>query len=363
MLEGIPSAARRSLFARFNLEVREHMPIRWQLSFVAAGLIVGLLISSLLLMIAGVSPANLLNEFVLSIFTSSRNVTAVLVYATPLAIVGLAAAFALQARFWNIGIEGQLIFGGIGATLIANLDIGPFWLRLPLMALLAMLGGVAWIALPLFLKLKLRISEIISTLLLNYIAFNFLLHLLYGSWRDPQSAFPHSQIYDAAERLTAYSWLGVNLSAIIALLLIAISAWVLGASRFGFILNFVHSNPSMSRALGIRVVQVTVLAALVSAALAGLAGFAISSGIENRLTQTFFIGYGFSGILIAFLARNNPFGVALFALLIATITVAGQSLQVFYQIPSAVVQLIQAIIVICVAASDFFIRYRLRFLS
>jgi simple sugar transport system permease protein len=363
MLEDTLPGPRRSVRPRFNLEVREHMSLRRQLLLLATGLLVGLLISSLLLINAGVSPANLVNEFVVSIFTSSRNVTAVLVYATPLVIVGLAAAFALQARFWNIGIEGQLIWGGIGATLVANLDIGPPALRLPLMALFAMLGGMAWIVLPLFLKLKLRISEIISTLLLNYIAFNFLLHLLYGSWKDPQSAFPHSKIYDTVERLTAYSWLGLNLSALIAVVLIAVSAWMLGKSRFGFVLNFVHSNPSMSRALGVRVVQVTAVAALISAALAGLAGFAISSGIENRLTQTFFVGYGFSGILIAFLARSNPFGVTLFALLIATITVAGQSLQVFYQVPSAVVQLVQAIIVICVAASDFFIRYRLRFLS
>jgi general nucleoside transport system permease protein len=104
----------------------------------------------------------------------------------------------------------------------------------------------------------------------------------------------------------------------------------------------------------------TVVAALVSGALSGLAGFAISAGIESRMTQSFFVGYGFSGVLIGFLARNNPLAVVFFALLVAVLTVAGQSLQVFYQIPSAMVQLIQAIIVICVAASEFFIRYRVK---
>ncbi|RZA26522.1 MAG: ABC transporter permease, partial [Proteobacteria bacterium] len=99
---------------------------------------------------------------------------------------------------------------------------------------------------------------------------------------------------------------------------------------------------------------------LLSGALAGVAGFIVSAGQEGRLTQSFYQGYGFSGILIAFLARNNPFAAAIVALLVAMLFVAGRNLQVFYQIPFSMVQLIQAILVICVASSDFFIRHRLR---
>jgi simple sugar transport system permease protein len=97
--------------------------------------------------------------------------------------------------------------------------------------------------------------------------------------------------------------------------------------------------------------------------LAGLAGFTVTTGIDARLTQSFFVGYLFSGILIAFLARNNPLGVVFFALLVAILMVAGQSLQVFYRIPFSMVQVIQTIIVICVAASGFFIRYRIRLVT
>ncbi len=351
---------RRSFFGRFNLEVRGHMPMGQQIAVVVSGILLGLLVSALLLIVSGVSPSGLLNEFIVAIFSSKRNVAAVLSYAAPLTIVGLSAALAFKARFWNIGLEGQVILGAIGATLIANHDVGPPVLRLVIMALAAMIAGMLWIALPLFLKIRLQVNEIISTLLMNYIAFNLLLHLLYGPWKDPQSAFPNSKIFDDAERLMPLGWQNLNLALPIAVLLILLTAWLLGMSRYGFLLNFVHANARMARALGVRIIGLTLLFALASGAIAGFGGFVISTGIESRLTQSFFVGYGFSGILIAFLARNNPFAVAFFAVLIAVLMVAGQSLQVFYQIPFAMVQLIQAIIVISVAASEFFIHYRLR---
>lgn len=352
--------ARRSFFDRFNLEVRGHMPMPQQILVVAAGILFGLLVSALLLVASGVKPSGLLNEFVVAIFSSKRNVAAVLSYAAPLTIVGLSAALAFKARFWNIGIEGQVIFGAIGATVVANYDIGPPALRLVIMALAAIFAGMLWIALPLFLKVRLQVNEIISTLLMNYIAFNLLLHLLYGPWKDPQSSFPNSKLFEDFERLMPIGWQNLNLSVPIAVVLVLLSAWLLGMSRYGFLLNFVYANARMARALGVKIVGLTLLFALASGALSGFGGFIISTGIESRLTQSFFVGYGFSGILIAFLARNNPFAVVFFAVLIAVLMVAGQSLQVFYQIPFAMVQLIQAIIVICVAASEFFINYRLR---
>jgi simple sugar transport system permease protein len=109
--------------------------------------------------------------------------------------------------------------------------------------------------------------------------------------------------------------------------------------------------------------RVMLAAALLSGALAGIAGFSICAGVEYRMTQSFFSGYGLSGILIAFLARNNPLGAFVTAILVGVLFVAGQSLQVFYGIPGAMVQLIQAVIVISVAASDFFVRHRVRWVS
>jgi ABC-type uncharacterized transport system permease subunit len=127
-------------------------------------------------------------------------------------------------------------------------------------------------------------------------------------------------------------------------------------------MKFVHANPRKAPAAGVPIVGITIGMVLLSGALAALGGFVIATGLEGRLTQRFYRGYGFSGILIAFLANNDPLIVALVAFLVALLFDTGRSLQVFYEIPFAMVQLIQAIIVTTVAASEFFIRYRIHWI-
>lgn len=348
---------------RLNLEVREPLGLLVKSIILLVSVLFGLSISIFILILSGVNASDLWNEFIIYIFTSQKNLSAVLVQAVPLIIVGLSAAVAFRAKFWNIGIEGQMIFGAIAATFIATNDVGPESMRLTLMFLAAAAGGIGWIILPAIIKIRLDVNEIISTLLMNYIAFNFLLHLLYGSWRDPLTGFPNSQQYDTFENLPLIGWQSLNFSIVIALFLTAVILWLFVFSRFGYMLRVLHSNANMAQSLGIRVGILIFLATIISGALAGICGFAVSAGIESRMTQSFFVGYGFSGILIAFLARENPIGILIVSLLFSILVIGGQSLQVFYQIPFAMVQLIQAIIVMCVAGSEFFIRYRFSILK
>lgn len=348
---------------RLGLEVRQDMPALRQTVLILAGLAAGLFIAALILWAAGVGFSALYEEFVVSIFSSPQSLSAVLVQMAPLLIVGLAAAIAFRVRFWNIGLEGQMIFGSIFCTFVAINDAGSRQIQLPLMFVAAAAGGMLWVALPLVLRLRLNLNEIISTLLLNYVALNFLLHLLYGSWKDPKSSFPNSEQYSPWERLPLLGWENLTLALPLALLMALVLWWLMDRSRFGFFSRFVYANTKMARAVGIPLTPVMIAAVLMSGALAGITGFTISAGIEYRMTQSFFAGYGFSGILIAFLARNNPLAAIPVAFLIAMLFVGGQSLQVFYQIPGAMVQLIQAIIVMTVAAADFFIRHRIHFLK
>jgi len=341
------------------LEVRQHAPVWFQTIVLLCGVSVGLGLSFLILMAAGVPADGLVLEFK-NIFSNTTNISALLTQLAPLLIVGLSAAVAFRVRFWNIGIEGQMILGSIAATAIAINDVGPEQWRLPLMMIVAAIGGMAWIIVPALLRIRFGVNEIISTLLLNYVAVNLLLHLLYGAWRDPQSNFPNSEQYGPAERLAQLGWESLTYALPLALLLTAFCWWLFSVSRFGFYTRVVNSNPKMAGAMGIQVVAVTLGAALLSGALAGIAGFTISAGVEYRLTQSFFLGYGFSGILIAFLARNNMIGAILVSLLVATFFIASQSLQVFYQVPGSIVQLIQAVIVISVAGFEFFNRFRVR---
>lgn len=347
---------------RLAIEIRQHAPGWYQWLVLAGGLLSGLALAAAILVAVGIGLSDLAQEFVVSVVTNTTNLSAVLVQAAPLAIVGLAAAIAFRVRFWNIGIEGQMIFGAIAATAVAIHDAGPVSVRIGTMMLAASLAGMAWVAVPALLKIRIGLNEIISTLLLNYVAFNALLHLLYGAWRDPASSFPNSEQYGISERLGELGWENLTWALPLAGLLTVLGWWLLTVSRFSFLSRIAEANPRLGEAQGLPMTRVMLAAALLSGGMAGIAGFTICAGVEYRMTQSFFNGYGFSGILIAFLARNNPLGTFVTAILVGVLFVAGQSLQVFYGIPGSMVQLIQAVIVICVAASDFFVRHRLRWI-
>jgi simple sugar transport system permease protein len=354
------SEARHPLLSRrYALEIRQSMPARQQALILACAVLAGMLISGVILVSAGVPPGQLFDEFVLATLLDAQSLQAVLFLSAPMIMIGLAAAVAFRARFWNLGLEGQMIFGAIAATAVSFYSIGPEATRLPLMLGAAIIGGLAWSVIPVWLKIRLQVSEIISTLMLNYVAANFLLHLVYGSWKDPKDAFPYSPQYRSFERLP--EWFGPSGAAVvIALAAVLVVWWLVQRSRVGFFLRFVEASSLMARANAVPVIGMTLLAVFVSGGLAGLGGFLVAVGQEGRLTQAFYVGYGFSGILIAFLARNHPIAASVVAMLVAMLFVAGRNLQVFYQIPFSMVQLIQAIIVICVASSDFFIRHRIR---
>ncbi|HEY0200163.1 MAG TPA: ABC transporter permease [Burkholderiaceae bacterium] len=350
------------LARRYALEVRQQLAWPWQALILALAVLAGLLISGGILVATGVSPEDLLNEFIVQTFFDPQNLRAVLFQAAPMVMVGLAAAMAFRARFWNLGLEGQMIFGAIGATFVSIHAIGPEGLRIWLMATAALLCGLLWVVLPAALKFKLHINEIISTLMLNYVAGNFLLHLVYGAWKDPKDSFPYSPKFAPFERLPDIA--GGFSSAIVLAVVVGVAAWwFVDKSRAGLYLRFVHAHARVADAVGVPVKKLMWASVLVSGALAGLAGFMVAAGQEGRLTQAFYTGYGFSGILIAFLARNNPLAASMVAIVVAALFVAGRSLQVFYQIPFSMVQLIQAILVVCVASSDFFIRHRIRALA
>ncbi len=325
----------------------------------AASLVVASVISIAVLALAGIAPAELGRELAATAFSSSRALGSVLAQSSPLIIAGLATAIAFRANFWNIGLEGQMIMGAIFATAIAIFDIGPEGLRLPLMLLAAMLGGILWIAGPGYLRHRLDVNEVITTLLLNYIAFNLLLNLLYGGWADPVSSFPQSERFEIAERLPPLGWLTLTWGFPFAVMMAAVFWWISAVSRVGYLVDLFASNPNMARAVGIPVRSLSIAAIIASGAVAGMSGFVIASGVEARLTQNLHIGYLFNGVLIAFLARNHPLGVVVAALFVAVLMQLGLSLQVYFGVPFSLVRLVQAIFIICLAGCHFFIVYRM----
>jgi ABC-type uncharacterized transport system permease subunit len=341
---------------RLSLDIRQHLSPWKQAALLAGSLAIGLATSIGILAIAGISPGTLAAEVATAF--DAQSLRAVLVQAAPLILVGLAASLAFRVGFWNLGLEGQMIFGGIAATGVAIYGIGPESIRLVVMAIAAAVGGLGWVLVAALLKLRFRVNEIIATLLLNYVAVYFLFHLLYGAWQDERTAYPQSTPFRPFERLPEIGT-GTSSALIIAIAATAAAGWVVHLSRAGFYMRFISANPAMANVAGMPIRVVTLAVAAASGAAAGLAGFINISAQEGRLTQSFFNGYLFSGVLIAFLSRNDPLIAAVVAFLVAVLFVTGQTLQVFYQIPFAMVQLIEAIILICVASSEFLIRHRL----
>lgn len=361
MVEHILKTARPPFsIGRISVEVRRSVKPMLRVGALVIALVFGLGLSAIALVLAGVPGENLIDEFVVTTLFDPSNLKSVLFQAAPLIFVGLCAATSFRVRFWNLGIEGQMIFGGIGATVISLLHLGPESTRLWLMGLSAMIFGLMWAAIPVILRIRFAVNEIITTLLLNYVASYILLHLLYGPWKD-QDGFPHSTAFAPSELLPELSS-GVSVALLIAAAAVAVLTYATSRSRAGIFMRFVSANPEVARALGVPVRAIVIATVLAAGSLAALAGFVVVSGQEGRLTQSFFQGYGVSGVLIGFLARNNPIAAAIVALLMSVLMVAGQNLQVFYSIPQSMVQLIQAVIVISVAASDFFVVHRLHWI-
>jgi general nucleoside transport system permease protein len=345
--------------SRLVLDVRQSLPAWKQALFLGGSLAVGLAISVAVLAVAGISPIELGGELI-GVFNAD-SLRAVLVQAAPLMLVGLAASLAFRIGFWNLGLEGQMLFGGIFATAVSVYEIGPPQMRLLLMGLASAIGGALWCLVAGFLKIKFRVNEIIATLLLNYVAVYFLYHLLYGAWQDARSAFPQSTPYQPFERLYDLGF-GINSGLIVSLVAIIVAGWLVHFSRLGFYMRVVSANRNMARVVGIPIQTVTLWIVAISGACAGIAGFVNVASQEGRLTQSFANGYVFSGVLIAFLSRNDPIVVAVVGFLIAVLFIMGQTLQVFYQIPFTMVQMIEAIIVMSVASSEFFIRHRIHWI-
>jgi general nucleoside transport system permease protein len=351
-----PPAPAGRRFGRFTLDIRQHLSPWKQGAFLAISLAIGLAISVGILAIAGIAPGTLFEEIATTF--NADSLRAVLVRAAPLTLVGLGAGLAFRVGFWNLGLEGQMIFGGIAAASVSIYAIGPESTRLIVMGVAAAIGGMLWVLLAAWLKLRFRVNEIIATLLLNYVAVYFLFHLLYGAWQDSKTAFPQSSQFRPFERLPEIGF-GINSSLLVAIACVLLAGWAVHLSRAGFYMRFISANPGMARVVGISTRTITIGVVAASGAVAGLAGFVNVSAQESRLTQSFFDGYLFAGVLIAFLARNDPIIVAVVGFLTAVLFVTGQTLQVFYQIPFTMVQLIEAIIVIAVASSEFLIRHRI----
>jgi simple sugar transport system permease protein len=285
-----------------------------------------------------------------------RPLSETLTYATPLVFTGLAFALAFRGGLFNIGVQGQAVLGAIGAALAGFLLPLPVGLHLLAALLAGALFGASWGFIPGILKARTGAHEVITTIMLNYIALGLLTWLiLRDGIQDPNRADAISRRADDTARLPELlGWLGpslrVNLGIVVAVLVVAAVAWLLNRSTFGFELRAVGLNPDASRTAGIGVMRTYAAVMVVSGVLGGLGGAAMVLGPAGALTPQVIGTAGFDGILVGLLGRGKPWGVLLAALLFGALQAGGNRMQVSSGISLELVQVLQALIVIFVAA-------------
>jgi len=283
------------------------------------------------------------------------------VKAAPLILIGVGLAVGYQANVWNIGAEGQYVVGALAGTGVALMTWGmQGWWILPLMLIAGIIGGMAYAAIPAFLKVRLQVSEILSSLMLTYVAIQLLYYLVQGPWKDPTGfGFPQTRLFTPEQSLPTVIpgtvvHLGVPISIAIALLF----AFIMARSIFGFQIRVVGLAPQAARYGGFSSPRTVWLALLISGGLAGLAGILEAAGPFGQMVPAFPTNYGFSAIIVAFLGRLNPLGVILAGLVLAITYVGGEVAQTTIGLPKAATGLFQALMLFYLLASDILIGYR-----
>ncbi len=329
-----------------------------------AALVITLALAALALAIGGYPPLEAFGALIGGALGSRGAVLSItLVRTVPLLLTGLAVALAFRAGVWNIGAEGQLYAGAVAAVWV-GLQVGEWPAAMavaaPLMAALA--AGAAWAAIPAWMKLRLGVGEVITTLLLNFVAIDLAAWLVHGPLQEPRGVFPQTASIADAARLPIV-WPGSRLHAGFAVALgLAVVLWLATRySRAGFFVRAAGASPDAARVAGrIPVLRVVAGAFLVSGALAGLAGGVQISGVTYVLYEGLSPGHGYTAIAVALLAGLHPLGVVGTAFIFGVLEGGASAMQRDAGVPAAWVEGIQALVILSVLVVDRVVRRTVR---
>jgi simple sugar transport system permease protein len=365
--EAQPANRRFSLPFAIRIEPRiEEVPGWMPLAVSVGAIVVALILGGVVLALVGGNPFRAYAHIAKASFGSVGVFSDTLVKATPLILAGLACTVAFRMKLWNIGVEGQLYMGAFAASAIVLTPIlpedTPKLLMLLTMAVAAFIVGALWGWVPGILKAKLNVNEVVTTLMMNYIAVSWSNFFIYAVWSEGgfqmSRIFPKSawmpRLADYAAQIPALRGLTTHAGLLVGIALAVVLWWVLYRSKWGFEIQLTGDNPNAARYAGINIVRNTVLVMMLSGGIAGLAGWSEISGVVHRLQGAISPGYGFTGIIVAWLAKLNPLLVVPVSLLFGALLLAGREIQ-----PSGIPKLIQGIILFCLISSEILLRYRI----
>ena len=362
----------KSATRRIKLEPRLEEPsARQTLTITVGAVVVALILGGVVIAVVGGNPFLTYIYIARASFGNVGVLSDTIVKATPIILTALACSIAFRMKLWNIGAEGQFIMGAWGASAVVLAPLLPAatsrWLFIPAMALAGMGMGAVWGFIPGYLKAKFNVNEIISSLMLNYIAISWVNYWIFGVWSEGgfqmSPKFPDGaslpRLSDYASSVQLLRGLTTHAGLLFGIISAIVLWFIVYRSRWGYEIRLIGDNPQAANYAGVSIVRNTVLVMMLSGALAGLGGMSEVTGVVRRLqTSPIAAGYGFTGIIVAWLAKLNPLMIIIVSILFGALILAGREIQ-----PSGIPKMIQGIILVCLIASDFLLRYRVRFVK
>ncbi len=329
--------------------------------FSLGGLFLALIAGGIFILALGKNPFSVYQTIFLGAFRSKMAMQGTIKIAIPLLITSLAITFAFKMKFWNIGGEGQIIMGGIFATYFALFHSDwPHWLLLIVMLLAGMIGGGLWGLIPAFFKSKFGTNETLFTLMLNYIALYMIKYFTEGPWRDPTSSgFPKIATFVPNAQLDKV--FGVHAGWIIAVILVFLVFFYLQYTKQGFEIAVVGESQNTARYAGMNVSRIVMRTMFLSGAICGIAGMTQATGAAYTLGESITGGVGFTAIIVAWLARLNPFFSVFFTLFLSALQKGSSVMQSAFGLSTYVSDVLQGIILFVILGVDFFTQYKLVF--
>lgn len=343
----------------FNIVKRADLPKKREWIIRALAIVFSIVCAGAVIWILGFNPIEVFPSMVTGALGTEIRLQQTILKAIPLIVTSLGILVAFKMKFWNIGGEGQIIMGALAAAYVAlNVEGLPKALMLLLMGVAAMIAGGFWAFIPAFFKAKMGVNETIFTLMLNYIAIKFVTYLQYGPWKSPDAqGFP--KVAPFPDNAILPKLFGIHIGWVVALLLIALVYVFINHTKKGFEITVVGESRETARYAGMNISAIIIVAMLFSGGLCGLTGMIQASAVEKTLAASLSGGYGFTAIITAWLARLNAIAVLFVCFAFAILLQGGTYIQISMQIPAAVADMMQGIILFFVLGSEFFLQYKI----
>lgn len=348
---------------KIRIYVRRRVRTSLKVKIVSASLSTLAAVVAIVLMfhVLGVDPLYAFNRIYMASLGSYYGISETITKSIPLLLCGVGLAVAYKAKVWNIGAEGQLLMGAIVSGGLALFTPLPPQLAIPIIFLGGFIGGALWALIPAVLKAKFQVNEVITTLMMNYIAERILLYLVYGPWRGKEVwGFPFTSRIPSYARLPVVPGTRIHYpTLIIGLVSAVLLFFMLSRTTIGFKVRVIGESIRASNYAGIEYSKIVILVMIISGGLAGLAGAGEVAGIQHMLRKGISPGYGFTAIIVAWLGNLNPLLVIASSLLIASILVGGDAIQISIGLSSAFINLFNGTILIFLLLNYFLSEYEI----